>query len=1044
MLGTLPDEQVQSVLEAIGSAAFVVRVDDDGTFRYLGVNAALTRQMGVAPADIRGRTPEEVLTPADAAVVVDNYRRCIASAGPIDCEEELGLPVGRRWWFTSLMPHAGPDGRIVRVLGTCFDITERKRVEADLRASRTFLEGVLESIPASIFCKEGPDFRYTFINRTVERTFGTHRRKVLGRSDYEIYDKGTADALRSEDLGVFAAPGTVATKIELIPTPMGPRNVRTSKTAIAGPDGRPRYLLGISEDVTDRVRLESELRVAKDFLQAVLDHIPAIIFSKEAPSFRFTLLNRMGERYFGVSREDIVGKVDHELFPQGQADFFRRKDIEALESGTAITVAVEPLQTPFGERMLRTSKMAIPGEDGRPRYVLGVAEDITDRVVAEERLRAAVEGMRDGFILFDRDDRIVLYNSRFLEMYDYLKDHLPMEGRTFQDNIVASREWRRQFMSEEEVDAYVAARLAHWRSGGETPLEQRLPDGRWVLVSERPTADGGIVAIHTDITEQKRAEIRLVDAIESIDQGFILCDEQDRVVLTNRRIREMFPSVAPVMVPGASVRELIRLGAESGDYRRDAESLEQAVEALYRLYRDGTVEGIERQLRDGRWVLFSQHVTPSGLRVGLRTDITLLKARQQQLVEIRDHLQRQTAELIRMTNDLRQARQRADEANRAKSQFLAMISHELRTPFTGIRGMADLLAGTRLDPDQARYLEVMRRSFDRLLALLDQLLDFSRIEAGRVDVVESRLVPARLLADAATTFRATAAAKGIDIDIRVAPDVPREVLGDPGKINQILANLIGNAVKFTERGGVAIGVSMTGDSDRPMLRWTVADTGIGLSEAEMARLFEPFSQADSSTSRRFGGTGLGLAISRRLAEAMGGRIGVESEVGSGSLFWFTTSLRLADRGAAAVRREGTAETAGGAGRSADGEVYRILIAEDDTINQLLIDTMLKRWGFDTVVVGDGQAALDLLRRERFDAVLMDINMPVLDGPSAVRRLRAEGGSLATLPVFALTADVVAEHVEGFRAAGFTDVMGKPIDWNRLRASLEALRARRIA
>ncbi|MGE0718212.1 MAG: response regulator, partial [Alphaproteobacteria bacterium] len=208
---------------------------------------------------------------------------------------------------------------------------------------------------------------------------------------------------------------------------------------------------------------------------------------------------------------------------------------------------------------------------------------------------------------------------------------------------------------------------------------------------------------------------------------------------------------------------------------------------------------------------------------------------------------------------------------------------------------------------------------------------------------------------------------------------------------------------------------------------------------EQARLFEPFSQADAATNRRFGGTGLGLAISRRLAEAMGGRIGVDSRAGEGAGFWFTTTFAVPaahlDNRLAVVHEDAAATPAKGS------TTRRVLIAEDDRINQLLIATMLNRWGFETVVVDDGAAALEALGREPFDVVVMDVNMPVLDGPSAVRRLRAEGGPLAALPVFALTADVVADHMERFREAGFTDVMPKPIDWARLRGALETSVAR---
>ncbi|MGE0724408.1 MAG: PAS domain-containing protein, partial [Alphaproteobacteria bacterium] len=764
MLGSLSDDEVLAAIESIGTPTFVVAVGNDGLFRYLGVNSANTRFSGRRTEDIRGRRPAEVMPAELAERLEGEYRRCLEAAAPVQYEQRLNFPSGPRWMFTALAPLRAADGRIRRILGNSFDVTERRRIE-------------------------------------------------------------------------------------------------------------------------------SELAETKDFLQNVIDHIPAIVFCKDVPELRYTLINRAARALFPT--EAVLGKDDFDVHPPELAERFRANDRAAIARAAPLLIEDAPMRTIDGDRILRMQKLPIRDRDGRARHVLGVAEDVTERVTAERRLRDAVESLRDGFMLFDRDDRVVLHNRRFLEVYPYLAPLAPLEGRTFEDMLEASEAWRRGTAPAAEVDAYVAARRRHWRSFSETPIEMPLPTGGWVMVSERPTADGGVVAIHTDITAQKQAEARLVEAIESIDQGFILFDENDRLVLWNSKLLEMFPGAGAAMRLGAGIREIIRAGAASGDYRWDYATLDQAVEEIHRIYVTGTTEGIERQLRDGRWILFSQHVTPSGFRVGLRTDITQLKQRQAQLSEIGDRLHQQTADLIRLTEDLREARRRAEQANSAKSQFLAMISHELRTPFTGIRGMADLLAATPLSAEQGRYLDVMRRSIDRLLALLDQILDFSRIEAGRLEVEETAMSPLQVAEDAATIFRPTALAKGLALAVEVGTDVPGRVLGDPQKTNQILANLIGNAIKFTERGAVTIGVSVVRGGGGDLLRWRVADTGIGLAEEQIGRLFEPFSQADNSTTRRFGGTGLGLAISKRLAAAMGGEMGVDSAVARGSAFWFTTRFRLA-------------------------------------------------------------------------------------------------------------------------------------------------------
>ncbi|BBK41238.1 hypothetical protein STVA_12580 [Allostella vacuolata] len=1041
VIETFSASQVMSVLEAIACAAFAVDVLDDGTFRFIGLNATHTASSGVRSDSIAGRRPHDVLPQAAADAVCANYRRCVEARGPVRYEERLVLADQARWWSTTLMPHFGPDGRVTRIIGTAFDITAQKDMEAELRRSGAFLQTVIDHVPFPIFCKDAADLRYAFVNRAMEAYVGVPTAGVVGRTDYDLHPAEQAARFQASDHAVLASGQPVTVEMERLHSAAGERILRTRKLVIPDDAGQPRWVLGVSEDETDRRLAEAAADAARDLLQAAIDHMPIMVVCKDAAELRYTLINRAGEYYFGRPRDEVVGRRASEIFPSAWAGEFDARDRAVLAGGGPVTVT-EVIETPDGPRRVRSTKIAIPAPDGTPRHLLGITEDLTESHRLEARLHDAIGSIQDGFILFDKDDRIVLHNARFVEFYPFLRDKLPLEGRTFEDSVHDGTAWRRTVMSEEEERRYVEQRLRRWRNGPPGPFERQLPDGRWVLISEHPTADGGVVGIHTDITAQKQAEIRLVDAIESIDQGFILCDADDRVILSNRRIREMFPTVAPHIVPGASMRDLVLLSARSGDYGHDFQTAEEAADAMFRLYRSGTTEGLERQLRDGRWILFNQTVTPNGLRVGLRTDISLQKARQRQLGDIRDHLQKQAAELMRMTNDLHVARHRAEEASRAKSQFLAMISHELRTPFTGIRGMADLLAETALGPDQERYLDVMRRSLERLLTLLDQLLDFSRIEAGHVEIVEMPMAPARLVADALTTFAAGAEAKGVRLEQHIDATVPAEVIGDPAKTSQVLSNLVGNAVKFTEHGRVLISLAVEDQGAARFLCWTVEDTGIGLSAEEMTRLFEPFTQADASTSRRFGGTGLGLAISKRLAEAMGGSIGVSSMPGRGARFWFRTPMRPV-----AQPVEPSPDTTPEALVAAPtGVRCRILVAEDDPINQMLIETMLSRWGFDTAVVDDGQAALDRLaatQREGvpFDIVLMDVNMPRMDGPTAVARMRAEGGPVADMPVFALTADVLPEHVAAYRRAGFTDVLTKPIDWTRLRGLLEAPRGR---
>jgi signal transduction histidine kinase/CheY-like chemotaxis protein/HPt (histidine-containing phosphotransfer) domain-containing protein len=407
--------------------------------------------------------------------------------------------------------------------------------------------------------------------------------------------------------------------------------------------------------------------------------------------------------------------------------------------------------------------------------------------------------------------------------------------------------------------------------------------------------------------------------------------------------------------------------------------------------------------------------------------------------DLERRVEERTAELSHANRELQARTRELAEASHAKSQFLANVSHEIRTPMNGIVGMARLLQESTLTADQREYAEIIVSSARSLLRIIDDILDSSKIEAGafELDVVDFDL--RRVVDDVARLLAPEATAKGITLSATVDPAVPRAVRGDPGRLRQALVNLVGNAVKFTERGAVTVlAEAVSSGADSSVVRFEVRDTGIGISAAARERLFRPFSQGDSSTTRRFGGTGLGLAISRRLVEMMGGRIEVASEDGAGSTFSFTVTLGHADVGAVA-RAAATAEAATSlpeAPLPRTPRRGRVLVAEDNPVNQKVTVRMLERLGFDADVVGTGQEAAAAVRRERYDAILMDGQMPGMDGYEATSRIRAFEGPVRHTPVIALTAGAMRGDRERCLAAGMDDYVAKPMSPEQLEAVLQ--------
>jgi PAS domain S-box-containing protein len=773
-----------------------------------------------------------------------------------------------------------------------------------------------------------------------------------------------------------------------------------------------------------------------DVLRTVLEDLPVAVFVRD-DGHRLVYANKYYDTFSGHDRSQILGMTEYEMFGPEGGEAIYQENLLALKYGTSVEIESE-MPSKSGHVYPVISRVnRVMTADGRT-YVVGSFSDISPLKEREKALIASrkqeeilhrdiesiLRSLPVGVLILDNDHRILYVNDEFYSIWDLPLDDR-FDGRHFIDVIRRNYELGRYDGTQTPEEIY-AFRKHLFETDEPEPIELGWAGSKSVIFDSRRLSHDRILLSYADISavrerekeiHEARAALEQVgemmrDATRAMSQGIAIV--QDGIIkLSNEALSEILRIPAPYIEPGVSWLGLFDFCAVRGDFHDAAAEILQGWRANIAARQPiSTVFHVAGE----RWVNMEATVSEGQHWVALFTDVTELKSREE---------------------ELRQLLSRAEAADRAKSEFLANMSHEIRTPMNGVLGMAELLAKTNLDTRQKTFVDIIVKSGNALLTIINDILDFSKIDAGQMKLRKAAFDITEAVEDVATLLSSHAAEKNIELLVRAAPDLPAAVIGDAGRFRQIVTNLVGNAVKFTERGHVFVDLGFqAADGGEIMASIRIEDTGIGIPPEKLESIFDKFSQVDASSTRRHEGTGLGLAITAGLVDLFGGYLNVESEGNKGSVFTVNLPFAVA---AARIEPKPLPINVQGA---------RVLVVDDNDVNRRILTEQLALWGFDGVAAEGGGTGLAILEAAAdlgiaVDAVVLDYHMPDMNGADVARRLRADP-RFVELPIIFLTSMDISGTEKEFAALNGHAHLMKPARANVLRNTVvEVVRASRV-
>ena len=1010
-------QQMEMLLESVGQGIYGIDMQGNCTF----INRATCEMIGYKPSEALGQNMHSLVhhRKADGSPYpVDECPIYRAFKKGISCRVDEEVMWRRNGTSLPVEYSSFPileDGKITGAVVTILDITERKAVERELQS-------ILDNSTAVVQVKDLSG-RYLRINRRFEEIFGLDRSQILGKTDHELFPSDIADRFRANDVEVMRT-GRPLQFEETAPHQDGLHNYISIKFPLEGDDGVVYATAGIFTDITMRKHAEEKLRESEQLFRSIFENaqIGISLYSVSGAQY-FT--NRALRKMLGYSHDELssVEKWNRIVHPDERVAEAER--YSALLEGKRDGGAWEQRFVHSDGRIVNTSQKVSVLRDatGKPQYILNMTEDVTERLQSKEALQASEQLFRSifenaqiGIGVFKIDKQELSPNRALQEMLGYSEKELS-RLETW-DAITDPNE------SASDADRY-SELVAGKRDKDE--WEQRLirRDGRIVITSVRFSllrdAAGRpqyVASLQEDITERRIAEDLLRKREEELRRANFLADtalELSKagywhVPLDGSGWYNSSPRRVEVFgeIPRPDYRyrldEMFANASEGDETAAKAarEAFNAAVEGKRATY--DTVFAYKRPI-DGRiaWVHALGHMQKDAYgkptdMYGVSQDITDFK---------------------RLEADLVAAKEAAEGATKAKSDFLANMSHEIRTPMNAILGMTHLALKTELTSKQTDYLTKTKVAAQTLLGIINDILDFSKIEAGKLEMEKAEFSLDSVLDNLSSIVSQKAHDKNLEFLVAAPHDLPPNLVGDALRLGQILINLVNNAVKFTERGEVVLTVALEEQvSDRVKLKFSVSDTGIGMTPEQTARLFQAFSQADTSTTRKYGGTGLGLSISKRLVEMMGGEISSESNLGVGSTFWFTAWF-------------GT--TLGEAKRKRfipDLADMRVLVVDDNEQARVILSDALRGFGLRAESASSGQDAIQKVTfadsQDPYRVLLMDWQMPGMDGLEASRTIM-HGSFLKQPPKIVMVTAFGREDIQArAEAIGIDGFLLKPV------------------